>query len=33
MEHNARNICRTVISSEEQDLNEQMVEFRISLLF
>jgi len=33
MEHNAKNICRTIISSKEQNLNEQMVEFRISILF
>jgi len=33
MEHNAKNICRTVISSEENNFNKQMVEFRISILF
>ena len=33
MEHNAENICRTVISAEEQNLNKQMIEFRISTLF
>jgi len=32
MEHNAENICRTVISSEKQNLNKQMVDFRISIL-
>jgi len=33
MEHNAKNICRTVISSKEQKLNKQMAEFRISIHF
>jgi len=33
MEYNAKNTCRTVISSEEQKLNKQMVEFRITILF
>jgi len=33
MDHNAKNICRTVISGEEQNLSKQMVEFRISILF
>jgi len=33
MEYNAENICRTVISSEEQNLNKQLAEFRISILF
>jgi len=33
MEHNAKNICKTIISGEEQNLNKQMVEFRISILF
>ena len=28
-----KNICRTVISSKEQNLNKQMAEFRISILF
>jgi len=32
MEHNAKNICRTV-RGEAQNLNKQMVEFRISILF
>jgi len=33
MEHNARNICRTVISGKEQNVDTQMDEFRISILF
>jgi len=33
MEHNAKNICRTITSGEKQNLNKQMVEFRISILF
>jgi len=33
MEHNAKNICKTVISSKEQNLNKQMVEFGISIFF
>jgi len=33
MEHNVKNICRIVISNKEQNLNKQMVEFRISILF
>jgi len=28
-----KNICRTVISGEEQNLNKEMVEFRNSILF
>jgi len=32
MEHNAENICATVNSGKEQNLNKQMVEFRISIL-
>jgi len=32
MEHNANNIW-SVLSGEEQNLNKQMVEFRISILF
>ena len=33
MEHDAKNFCRTVISGKEQNLNKQMVEFEISILF
>jgi len=33
MEHNAKNICRTVISGNKQNLNKQIVEFRIFILF
>ena len=33
MEHNAKIIYRTVISGKEQNLNKQMAEFRISVLF
>jgi len=33
MEHNAENICRIAISSKEQNLDKQMVEFGISMLF
>ena len=33
MEHNAKNICKTVISGKELNLNKQMVQFRISILF
>jgi len=33
MEHNAKIICKTVVSGKEQNLNEQMAEFVISILF
>jgi len=33
MKHNAKIISRPVISGEEQILNMQMAEFRISILF
>jgi len=33
MEHNAKNICRTVISGKEQNLKEQLLEFGIPILF
>jgi len=33
MEHNAKNICKTVISGVEQNLNKHMDEFGISILF
>jgi len=33
MEHNAKNMCLIVISGKKQNLNEQMAEFRISILF
>jgi len=33
MEHNAKNICKTVISGKEQNLNKQQADFRISILF
>ena len=33
MEHIAKNICRTVISGEEQNLNKQVFEFIIFILF
>jgi len=33
LEHNAENICRTIISAEEQNLNKQMLEFRLAILF
>jgi len=33
MEHNAKIICRTVISGEEQSLNKHIAEFRIFILF
>jgi len=33
MEHNAKNICKTVISGKEQNLNKQIAEFEISILF
>jgi len=33
LEHNAKNICRTVLSGKEQNLNKQMAEFKISILF
>jgi len=33
MEHNAENICRTVIWGKEQNLNEEKAEFRISTHF
>jgi len=33
MDHNAKNICTTVISGKEQDLNKQMAGFEISILF
>jgi len=32
-EHNEKNICKVVISSEEQILKKQMAEFGISKLF
>jgi len=32
MEHNATNICRTLISNKEQKLNKQVAELRISKL-
>jgi len=33
MEHNAKIICRTVVSGYEQKLNKQVAEFGISILF
>jgi len=33
MKHNAKIICRNVISGKEQNLNKEMAEFGISLLF
>jgi len=33
MEHNANKICKTVISGKEQNLNRQMGEFGISILY
>jgi len=33
MEHNANKICKSVISGEKQNLNKQMAEFGISILF
>jgi len=33
MEDNAKKICKTVISGKEQNLNKQMAEFGISILF
>jgi len=33
MEHKAENIRRTVISSEEQNLNKQILEYSISIVF
>ena len=33
MEHNAKNICKTVISDKEQNLNKQMAECGIPILF
>jgi len=33
MEHTGKNICKSVISSEKQNLNKLMAEFRISILF
>jgi len=33
MEHNAKNIRKTVISGKEQNLNKQMAEFGISIRF
>jgi len=33
MEHNAKNICKAIISSKEQKLNTQIAEFAISILF
>ena len=33
MEHNAKYICRTVINGEKQNLNKQMVGFRIFIVF
>jgi len=32
MEHNAKNICKTIISDKEHNLNTQMAEFGISKL-
>jgi len=29
MEHNAKNICKPVITSKEQNFNKQMVKFEI----
>jgi len=33
IEHNARDICKTVISGKAQNLNKQMAQFVISILF
>ena len=33
IEHNAKNICKTVTSSKVQNLNKQMAEFGIPILF
>jgi len=33
MDHNEKNICGFVISSKEQNLKKQIVEFSISILF
>jgi len=33
MEQSANKICKSVVSSKEQNLNKQMVEFGISILF
>jgi len=33
MEHNAKNICKTVISGKERNLKKQMAECGISILF
>jgi len=33
IEHKYKNICKTVISGKEQNLNKQMAEFGSSLLF
>jgi len=33
MQHNAEDICGTVISGGEQNLNKQIVEIRISIFF
>jgi len=33
MDHNTKNICRTVISGKEQNLKKQTVEYRISILW
>jgi len=33
MKHNAKNICKTFISSKEQNLNKTMAEFVISIVF
>jgi len=33
MEHNKKDICKTVINRKEQNLNKQMTEFGIYLLF
>jgi len=33
VEHNAKNICKTIIGGKEQNLNKQMAGFGISTLF
>jgi len=33
MEHNAKYICKTVISDKQQNLNTQMAEFGIFMLY
>jgi len=33
MEHNKKDICKTVISREEENLNKQMTELKIYLFF